>query len=48
MVNALKGGVQTENDGRVLGVLLDVIGAILDNSTLFVEPYVSSPFGLTT
>ena len=48
VVNALKGGVQTENDGRVLGVLLDVIGAILDNSTLFVEPYVSSQFCLTT
>lgn len=41
VVNALKGGVQTDNDGRVLGVLLDVIGAILDNPTLFVEPYVS-------
>ncbi|CAL1712176.1 unnamed protein product [Somion occarium] len=39
VVNALKGGVQTDNDGRVLGVLLDVIGAILDNPTLFVEPY---------
>ncbi|KAK7681651.1 hypothetical protein QCA50_015385 [Cerrena zonata] len=39
VVNALKGGIQTDNDGRVLGVLLDVIGAILDNPTLFVEPY---------
>ncbi|OBZ68864.1 Transcription initiation factor TFIID subunit 6 [Grifola frondosa] len=28
----------TENDGR-FEVLLDVIGALLDNSTLFVEPY---------
>ncbi|GBE83264.1 Transcription initiation factor TFIID subunit 6 [Sparassis crispa] len=38
-VSALKGGVQSETDGRVLEVLLDVIGALLDNSTLFVEPY---------
>lgn len=41
VVNALKGGVQNDNDARALGVLLDVIGAILDNTTLFVEPYVS-------
>ena len=41
--NALRTGSQTEADGRVLGVLLDVIGALLDSSTLFVEPYVSYP-----
>ena len=40
VVGALKEGVQSENDGRVLEVLLDVISAILDNNTLFVEPYV--------
>lgn len=41
VVGTLKGGVQGENDGRTLGTLLDVICAILDNTTLFVEPYVS-------
>ena len=40
VVNTLRAGVQTETDGRVLEVLLDVISALLDNSTLFVEPYV--------
>lgn len=44
VVNALKGGVQSEGEAKTLGVLLDVIGAILDNSTLFVEPYVSDFF----
>lgn len=39
VVNALKGGVQSDSDARTLGVLLDVISAILDNNTLFVEPY---------
>ncbi|THH17570.1 hypothetical protein EUX98_g9102 [Antrodiella citrinella] len=39
VVNALKGGVQSDGEGRTLGVLMDVIGAILDNNTLFVEPY---------
>ncbi|PCH39838.1 TAF-domain-containing protein [Wolfiporia cocos MD-104 SS10] len=39
VVGALKGGAQSENDGRVLEVLLDVIGALLDNQNLFVEPY---------
>ncbi|EJC98929.1 TAF-domain-containing protein [Fomitiporia mediterranea MF3/22] len=29
----------SENDGRALEVYLEVIGALLDNSTLFVEPY---------
>lgn len=41
VVNTLRAGTQTEADGRVLEVLLDVISALLDNSTLFVEPYVS-------
>ena len=41
VVGALKEGVQSESDGKVLEVLLDVISAIMDNNTLFVEPYVS-------
>jgi transcription initiation factor TFIID subunit 6 len=40
VVGSLKEGVQRESDGRILEVLLEVISAILDNSTLFVEPYV--------
>ncbi|EIN12381.1 hypothetical protein PUNSTDRAFT_97062 [Punctularia strigosozonata HHB-11173 SS5] len=39
VVAALKDGAQNVLDGRVLEVLLDVIGALLDNQTLFVEPY---------
>ncbi|KAI0772233.1 TATA box binding protein associated factor-domain-containing protein [Irpex lacteus] len=39
VVNALKSGSQEDADGKVLAVLLDVIKAILDNTTLFVEPY---------
>ncbi|KAI8978714.1 transcription initiation factor TFIID complex subunit [Trametes punicea] len=39
VVDALRSGSQSENDGRVLEVLLDVIGALLDNQTLGVEPY---------
>jgi transcription initiation factor TFIID subunit 6 len=42
VVGALKEGVQTENDGRILEVMLDVISALLENNTLFVEPYVCS------
>ena len=41
VANALKEGSQAENEGKELDVLLDVISAILDNNTLFVEPYVS-------
>jgi transcription initiation factor TFIID subunit 6 len=41
VVGTLKEGVQSENDGRVLEVMLDVISALLENNTLFVEPYVS-------
>ncbi|THH10058.1 hypothetical protein EW146_g8490 [Bondarzewia mesenterica] len=39
VVGPLKEGSQNENDGRVLEILLDVIAALLDNATLFVEPY---------
>jgi transcription initiation factor TFIID subunit 6 len=42
VVNTLRAGSQSDVDGRVLEVFLDVISALLDNSTLFVEPYVSS------
>ena len=43
VVGALKGEEGAgETEGRTLEVLLDVIGAILDNATLFVEPYVCS------
>jgi hypothetical protein len=41
VVTALKEGAQTEADGRSLEVLLDVVSAILENNTLFIEPYVS-------
>ena len=41
VVSALKEGGQTEQDGKVLEVLMDVISAIMENNTLFVEPYVS-------
>lgn len=40
VVGVLKEDAPPESEGRVLEVLLDAIGAILDNSTLFVEPYV--------
>lgn len=41
VTNVLKSNVVTDMEGRVLEVLLEVIGALLDNTTLFVEPYVS-------
>ena len=41
VVSALKEGGQTEQDGKVLEVLMDVVSAIMENNTLFVEPYVS-------
>lgn len=44
VVGVLKEDSPSENEGKVLEVLLDVVSAILDNSTLFVEPYVSLPF----
>lgn len=39
VVAALRSGPHTDSDGRTLSVYLDVIGSTLDNSTLFVEPY---------
>ncbi|KAI0032798.1 TATA box binding protein associated factor-domain-containing protein [Vararia minispora EC-137] len=39
VVGALKEGAQSDVDGRTLEVLLDVIAALLDNASLFVEPY---------
>ena len=44
VVNALKEGSQAESEGKELEVLLDVISSVLDNNTLFVEPYVSFYF----
>lgn len=40
VVGALKDGAHSENDGKVLEVLMDVVSAILENSALFIEPYV--------
>lgn len=40
VVGVLKESSQEPNEGKVLEVLLDVTSAILDNATLFVEPYV--------
>jgi len=42
VVGALREGSQAEFEGKVLDVLLDSTSAILDNNTLFVEPYVRS------
>ncbi|KAG5643335.1 hypothetical protein DXG03_001054 [Asterophora parasitica] len=39
VVGSLKEGVQSESDGKILEVMLDVISALLENNTLFVEPY---------
>ncbi|PIL22715.1 hypothetical protein GSI_15408 [Ganoderma sinense ZZ0214-1] len=39
VVSTLRGGSQTETDGKLLEVYLDVIAALLDNPTLGVEPY---------
>ncbi|KAF8963013.1 transcription initiation factor TFIID complex 60 kDa subunit [Flammula alnicola] len=39
VVSVLKEESPSESEGKVLEVLLDVISAILDNTTLFVEPY---------
>lgn len=41
VVGVLKDGSQEPNEGRIIEILLDVVAAILDNTTLFVEPYVS-------
>ena len=40
VVTTLRTGSQTENDGKMLEVFLDVISALLDNQTLGVEPFV--------
>lgn len=40
VVAALKESGQNESDGKTMQVYLDVISALLDNATLFVEPYV--------
>ncbi|KAI5120130.1 hypothetical protein M0805_001898 [Coniferiporia weirii] len=39
VVAILRDTTPTESDGRALEVYLEVIGALLDNNTLFVEPY---------
>ncbi|TDL30220.1 TAF-domain-containing protein [Rickenella mellea] len=39
VVGVLKDPSPSEGEGKVLEVLLDVIAALLDNTTLFVEPY---------
>ncbi|KAI0311773.1 TAF-domain-containing protein [Amylostereum chailletii] len=39
VVSALKDGAQSDTDGRVLEVLMDVIAALLQNTSLLVEPY---------
>ncbi|KAF5377930.1 hypothetical protein D9615_006712 [Tricholomella constricta] len=39
VVGSLKEGVQSESDGKTLDVMLSVISALLENNTLFVEPY---------
>jgi len=41
VVSVLKTGEQGDGEGKVLEVLIDVVGALLENRTLFVEPYVS-------
>jgi transcription initiation factor TFIID subunit 6 len=47
VVGALKDGAHIESDGKVLEVLMDVVSAILENSALFVEPYVCLPSPIT-
>ncbi|KAF5361003.1 hypothetical protein D9756_005121 [Leucocoprinus leucothites] len=39
VVGVLKTGEQSDGEGKVLEVLMDVVGALLENTTLFVEPY---------
>jgi transcription initiation factor TFIID subunit 6 len=48
VISALKEGSQSETDGRTLDTFLDVISAVLDNQTLFAEPYVRYPFYKST
>ena len=40
VVNALRDGTEGESEGKTLEILLDVVSAILENTTLFIEPYV--------
>jgi transcription initiation factor TFIID subunit 6 len=40
VVSVLHDGAQDDAAGRTLEVLLDVISALLENATLFIEPYV--------
>ncbi|KAG6885598.1 hypothetical protein C0993_012345 [Termitomyces sp. T159_Od127] len=47
VVSSLREGVQSESDGRVLEVMMDVVSALLENNTLFVEPYVRPPYTIT-
>jgi transcription initiation factor TFIID subunit 6 len=42
VVSVLHDGTQDDTSGRTLEVLLEVISALLENATLFVEPYVRS------
>ncbi|EDR12960.1 uncharacterized protein LACBIDRAFT_292995 [Laccaria bicolor S238N-H82] len=44
VVGTLKEGSQSETDGRVLEVLLDVTSALIENNTLFIEPYLHQIF----
>ncbi|EKM79555.1 hypothetical protein AGABI1DRAFT_74664, partial [Agaricus bisporus var. burnettii JB137-S8] len=39
VAGVLKTGKQDDGDGKVLEVLMDVVSALLENKTLFVEPY---------
>ncbi|KAL9711367.1 histone H4-like TAF Taf6, SAGA complex subunit [Leucoagaricus gongylophorus] len=39
VISVLKTGEQGDGEGKVLEVLMDVVGALLENRTLFVEPY---------
>lgn len=39
VVRALREETDGEQEGRTLEILLDVVSAILENSTLFIEPY---------
>jgi transcription initiation factor TFIID subunit 6 len=40
VVSVLHDGTQDDTSGRILEVLLGVVSALLENATLFVEPYV--------
>jgi transcription initiation factor TFIID subunit 6 len=39
VVSSLKAGLDTEVEGRTLEVWLEVLGALLENSNFFIEPY---------